>query len=74
MFFEQFGLPDGAGDAVEQQELFGGEVAVGGDQTVDEVVQDLDGHFVGKQVAAAGVAVVELAGRGFGVETSEDVP
>ncbi len=73
VFFEEVGLLEGAGDAVEEEELLVGEVAVGGNQAVDVVVPDLDGHFVGEEVAAAGVAVVELAGGGLGAEGSENV-
>ena len=71
---EEVGLSEGAGDAVEEEELLGGEVAIGGDEAVDVVVPDLDGHLVGEEEAFACVVVVELAGRRFGGEAAEDVP
>lgn len=74
VFFEQIRLAEGAGDAVEEEELLRGEIAVGGDQAMDEVMPDLDRHFVGEKEPFSGVVVVELAGGRFRGEAPENVP
>lgn len=73
MFFEQIGLAEGAGDAIEEKELLGGEIAVGGNEAVDEVVPNLDGDLVGKEKALGGVVVVEPACGRFRGKAPEDV-
>ncbi len=74
VFFKQIRLAEGAGDPVEEKELFRGKIAVGGDQAVDVVMPDLDRHLVGQEKPFSGVVVVELAGGRFGGEAPKDVP
>ena len=62
------------GDAVQKEELLGGEIAVCRDQAVDVVVPDLDRHFVGQEKPFSCVIVVELAGWGFRGEAPENIP
>lgn len=66
-------MAEGAGNAVEEEELLGGKVAVGGDEAVYVVVPYLDGYLVGKEEPFAGIGVVELAGGRLGRKAAEDV-
>lgn len=59
-------MPDGSGDAVEEEELGGREVAVRGDKAMDKVAPDLDGYLVGQKEPLACIIMVELAGGGLG--------
>ena len=65
VLFKQVCLPERAGYPVEEKELLRGEVAVCGYQAMDEVVPDLDRHFVGQKQSLPCIVVIELAGRGF---------
>ncbi len=73
VFGDEFGLGEGAGQAVEEEELLRGVVAVGGDKAVDVVVPDFNGRFVGDEEAFAGVFLDDLAGRRLGGKAAEDV-
>lgn len=65
-FMEEIDLPDGAGDAVEEEELLAGEITVGGNEAMDEMVPNLDGHLIGEEEPLSREVVVELAGWGLG--------
>lgn len=73
VLIEELDLGRCAGDPVEEKELLGGEIAVGGDEAVHIVVPDLYGDGVGEEVPFTGVLVIELASRGFGGEGAENV-
>jgi hypothetical protein len=66
-------LADGSWDAIEQQQLLRGEIAICGDESMDVMVPDLNGNLVRQKKAFGGVVVVELTSGGFWGETAEDV-
>jgi hypothetical protein len=70
---EEVDLAHGTRNAVEEEELLSGEIAVGCDEAMDVVVPDLDGHLVGKEEPFAGVGVEELAGGRLGGEAAKDI-
>ena len=65
-FVEEIGLANGAGDPVEKEELLAGEIAIGGNEAMDEVVPNLDRHLIGEKKPLPREIVIELAGRRFG--------
>ncbi len=66
-------LADSSWEAIEQQQLLRGEVAIRGDESMDIMVPNLNGNLVRQKKTFSGVMLVELAGRGLGGETAEDV-
>ena len=63
----------GPGDAIEKEQLLMREIPVGGDEPFDVMVPDPQGDIIGEEVALTGIGVVELSGRGFRGEASEDL-
>lgn len=73
VFFEELGLVEGAGDAIEKEELLVGEVAVGGNEPFDKVVPDANGDVIRKEVAFACIGMVDLACRGLWGDTPKNI-
>ena len=63
--WEKVGLPDGPGDAVEEEELLSGKIAICCDEPVYIMVPDLDRHFIREEEPFSGIIVIELAGWRF---------
>lgn len=73
IFFQKVRLAEGPGDAIEEEKLLGGEIAVRRNQAMHIVVPDLDRHFIGQKEPFSGVIVIELPGGGFRRQAPENI-